>query len=48
MRSENLKWNKVEKIFLVYVPQKPIIPKNPSQISNPTPKLPERVIQNVR
>ena len=29
-----------------YVPQKPIIPKHPNQISNPIPKLPERVIQN--
>ena len=31
---------------LKYVPQKPIIPKYPNQISNPIPKLPERVIQN--
>ena len=31
---------------LIYVPQKPIIPKYPNQISNPIPKLPERVIQN--
>ena len=30
----------------IYVPQKPIIPKYPNQISNPIPKLPERVIQN--
>ena len=34
----------------IYVPQKPIIPKYPclrmDQISNPIPKLPERVIQN--
>ena len=33
---------------LIYVPQKPIIPMNPNQISNPIPKLPERVIQNDR
>ena len=32
----------------IYVPQKPIIPMNPNQISNPTPKLPERVTQNDR
>ena len=32
----------------MYVPQKPIIPKYPKQISNPIPKLPERVIQNDR
>ena len=32
----------------IYVPQKPIIPMNPNQISNPIPKLPERVIQNDR
>ena len=31
---------------LIYVPQNPIIPMNPNQISNPIPKLPERVIQN--
>ena len=31
-----------------YVPQKPIIPMNPSQISKSIRKLPERVIQNVR
>ena len=30
----------------IYVPQKPIIPMNPNQISNPIPKLPERMIQN--
>ena len=30
----------------IYVPQKPIIPTHPNQISNPIPKLPERVIQN--
>ena len=30
----------------IYVPQKPIIPIHPNQISNPIPKLPERVIQN--
>ena len=29
----------------IYVPQKPIIPIHPNQISNPIPKLPERVIQ---
>ena len=27
----------------IYVPDKPIIPMNPNQISNPTPKLPERM-----
>ena len=32
----------------IYVPQKPIIPMYPNQIPNPTPKLPERVIQNDR
>ena len=32
----------------IYVPQKPIIPMQPNQISNPTPKLPEREIKNVR
>ena len=32
----------------MYVPQKPIIPRHPNQIPNPTPKLPERVIQNDR
>ena len=32
----------------IYVPQKPIIPTYPNQITNPTPKLPERVIQNDR
>ena len=32
----------------IYVPQNPIIPKHPNQISSPTPKLPERVIQNDR
>ena len=30
----------------IYVPQKPIIPKYPNQISKPIPKLPERVINN--
>ena len=30
----------------IHVPQKPIIPKYPNQISNPIQKLPERVIQN--
>ena len=30
----------------IYVQQKPIIPIHPNQISNPIPKLPERVIQN--
>ena len=29
----------------IYVPQKPIIPINPNQISNPIPKLSERVTQ---
>ena len=47
MRSENLKWNRIEKILLNrFVPQKPIIPKYPNQISNPIPNLPERVVQN--
>ena len=32
----------------IYVPQKSIIPMHPNQISNPIPKLPERVIQNDR
>ena len=32
----------------IYVPQKPIIPMYPNQISNPTPKLPERMTQNNR
>ena len=32
----------------MYVPQKPIIPMYPNQMSNPTPKLPERVTQNDR
>ena len=32
----------------VYVPQKLIIPTYPNQIPTPTPKLPERVIQNDR
>ena len=32
----------------IYVPQKPIFPMNPNQISIPIPKLPERVIQNNR
>ena len=32
----------------IYVPQKPIIPIHLNQISNPIPKLPERVIQNDR
>ena len=32
----------------IYVPQKPIIPMYPNQISNHTPKLPERVTQNER
>ena len=30
------------------VPQKPIIPMHPIRMPNPIPKLPERVIQNVR
>ena len=30
----------------IYAPQKPIIPKYPSQMPKPIPKLPERVIQN--
>ena len=30
----------------IYVPQKPIIPIHPNQISNPIPKLPGRVTQN--
>ena len=30
----------------IYVPQKPIIPKYPSQMPKPIPKLPERVIQH--
>ena len=30
----------------IYVPQKPIIPIHPNQISNPIPKLPERLTQN--
>ena len=30
----------------IYAPQKPIIPIHPNQISNPIPKLPERVTQN--
>ena len=30
----------------IYVPQKPIIPIHPNQISNPIPKLPERVTEN--
>ena len=30
----------------IHVQQKPIIPIHPNQISNPIPKLPERVIQN--
>ena len=32
----------------IYVPQKPIIPIHPNQISNSIPKLPERVTQNDR
>ena len=32
----------------IYIPQKPIIPMHPNQIPNPTPKLPERVIQSDR
>ena len=32
----------------IFVPQKPTIPMYPNQISNPTPKLPERVTQNDR
>ena len=32
----------------IYFPQKPIIPMHSNQIPNPTPKLPERVIQNER
>ena len=32
----------------IYVPQKPIIPIYPNQISNPTPKLPEKMTQNNR
>ena len=32
----------------IYVPQKPIIPMYSNPISNPIPKLPERVIQNDR
>ena len=31
-----------------YLPQKPIIPMHPIRMSNPIPKLPERVIQNDR
>ena len=30
----------------IFVPQKPIIPIYPNEISNPSPKLPERVTQN--
>ena len=50
MRPENLKWNKVEKNIpeQMYVPQKSIVPMHPNQISNPIPKLPERVTQNDR
>ena len=32
----------------IYVPQKPIIPMYTNPVSNPIPKLPERVIQNER
>ena len=44
-QMEQIRENTPEKI---YVPQKPIIPMNPNQISNPILKLPERVIQNDR
>ena len=30
----------------IYVPQKPIIPIYPNQISKPIPNLPEKVVQN--
>ena len=50
MRSENLKMEQSRENISeqIYVPQKPVIPMNPNQISHPTPKLPERVIQNER
>ena len=44
MRSENLKMEQSRENIpeQIYVPQKPIIPKYPNQISNPTQKLPEK------
>ena len=46
IRKSQIEQNKEYIPEQVYVPQKPIIPINPNQISNPIPKLPERVIQN--
>ena len=45
--SENLQWNRIEKIFLNrYMFHKNQFPKYPNQMPKPIPKLPERVIHN--
>ena len=46
IRKSQMEQNRENIPEQIYVPQKPIIPTHPSQISNPIPKLPERVIQN--
>ena len=48
IRKSQLEQSKENIPEQIYVPQKPIIPMYPNQISNPTPKLPERVTQNDR
>ena len=46
IRKSQMEQNRENIPEQIYVPQKPIIPIHPNQISNPIPKLPERVIQN--
>ena len=48
IRKTQMEQNRENTPEQIYVPQKPIIPMNPNQIPNNTPKLPERVIQNDR
>ena len=44
IRKSQMEQNKESIPEQIYVPQKLIIPIHPNQISNPIPKLPERVI----
>ena len=46
IRKSQMEQNRENIPEQIYVPQKPIIPKYPNPISNPIPKLSERVIQN--
>ena len=46
IRKSQMEQNRENIPEQIFVPQKPIIPIHPNQISNPIPKLPERVIQN--